>query len=176
MKTPAHVIWLTGMSGAGKTTLANLLHKEMLEQNLPVELLDGDVVRNFFQGDLGYSRLDRLANIKRITFAAMLLARNGVNVVVANIAPYYEARDFIRKNLPNYLQIYVKASVESLISRDVQGHYAKYANSELTNLVGFDDVYEEPRNPNLIIDTDSENIDSSFIRIINLCRNNKILP
>src|SRR5437868_13061141 len=90
------IIWLTGLSGAGKTTLSELIVQDFKQSNLPVALLDGDVVRAFFEHDLGYERKDRIQNVKRIAFAAHLLALHGTNVIVANIAPYNEVRDFIR--------------------------------------------------------------------------------
>jgi adenylylsulfate kinase len=161
-----HVIWLTGISGAGKTTLANSLQKHLEKYCLQVELLDGDKVREFFENDLGYKRADRIQNIRRITFAAKLLADHGVVAIVANIAPYYEVRDFIRKKLPRYCQIYVKASIEVVALRDVKGLYKDFNCRQMTDLIGLDDLYEIPRLPNLVVDTDKETIECSFQKIL----------
>jgi adenylylsulfate kinase len=162
------VVWLTGISGSGKTTIANAL-RERLRMALPgrpVELLDGDAVREFFGGDLGYSRADRIQNIKRIIFAASLLQRNGVPTIVANIAPYYEIRDFARRSIVNYVQVYVKCSLEECQRRDVKGHYARLRRGELRDFVGQDDSYEVPRRPDVIVDTEHETLEQCVSRIL----------
>ena len=162
----AHVIWLTGISGAGKTTLGKLIKEKLEQENKSVELLDGDMVRRFFEDDLGYTHRDRMFNVKRIAFAAMLLAKNGTNVVVANIAPYYEVRDFIRARIDNYIQIFLNVSLEEVMRRDVHGHYKKYKEGKIKNLIGVDDNYDVPRNPDLVIDTTSETVDESLTKIM----------
>lgn len=167
--TSAKVIWLTGLSGAGKSTVGEKLFREFRAQGRPCEFLDGDQVRGFFEGDLGYSRKERILNVRRIAFAAFVLAKNGINVVVANVAPYYEVRDFVRRKLGDYyVQIYMKASVDEVMQRDPQGHYAKFRRGEMKNLIGIDDPYDEPRNPDLTVDTGCESIQQSFERIANL--------
>lgn len=150
------VIWLTGLSGSGKTTLGTLLKKRLEELKLDVEFLDGDIVRDFFEHDLGYRRKERTANVKRIAFAAKLLADHGVTVIVANIAPYYEVRDFIRRKLDSYFQVYVKASLSEVRKRDAKGHYSDFQSGELTDLIGEDDGYDEPRSPDLVVDTEQQ--------------------
>ena len=156
------VIWFTGISGAGKTTLAELVKQEFESRKLPIVLLDGDVVRDFFENDLGYSRLDRIQNVKRIAFAANLLALKGINVIVANIAPYYEVRDFIRRKLEDrYIQIFINSSVESVTVRDIKGYYKKIAEGKMDNLIGVDDAYDLPRNPDLVIDTNNSQVSES---------------
>ena len=170
------VVWFTGISGSGKTTLANLLHKSLKERNVKTEILDGDIVRDFFENDLGYSREERIMNIKRITFAAMLLEKNGVNVIVANMAPFYEARDFIRRKFNgHYFQIYLKASIDKAMSRDTKGMYKKAQDSGDTNVIGVDDAYEVPRNPDLVIDTDNETIAESLAKTVRLLEENGVL-
>lgn len=158
-----HVIWLTGISGSGKSTLGLRLTEHFRSCGLPVEFLDGDIVRDFFENDLGYSRHERLLNIRRITFAAKLLSDHGINVVVANIAPYYEARDFIRRKLSNYIQIYCAATVGKVAQRDVKGLYNH--NDKAGPLIGVDDVYDIPRSPDLILHTDTETVDESFMKL-----------
>jgi len=166
MHKAGFVLWLTGISGSGKTTLGKMLHNALCKQYEKVEFLDGDHVRAFFNNDLGYTRQERISNIKRIAFAAHMLAENEVPVVVANIAPYYEVRDFIRQKVNTYIQVYVKASLDTVIKRDVKGYYAKHKNGEMDNLVGCDDGYDVPRNPTLIVDTDTETPEESFQKIV----------
>lgn len=152
-------MWLTGISGAGKTTLAVRLVKDLKARGVDVELLDGDIVRDFFENDLGYSRQERILNIKRIAFAAKLLADHGICAVVANIAPYFEARDFIRRKLPSYSQVYVQVSVDGARRRDVKGHYKNASDGKLSNLIGVDDGYDTPRSPDLILNTETVDAD-----------------
>jgi len=162
----AYVIWLTGISGSGKTTLGLKIKKELNHKYEYVEFLDGDVVRDFFENDLGYTRQERIFNVKRIAFAAKLLVENNVNVIVANIAPYYEVRSFIRKHIKNYIQIYVNVTLEEARKRDVHGHYEKFDNGQIENLIGLDDAYDEPRNPNLTVHTTEETEEESLAKIM----------
>lgn len=162
------VIWLTGISGSGKTTLGNIIVKQLRTQKNQVEFLDGDIVRDFFENDLGYTRNERILNIKRIAFAAHMMAKHGVCVVVACIAPYYEARDFIRKKLKNYIQIFLDTKMETVIARDVKGHYKKVKTGQMENFIGCDDGYDIPRNPDLRVDTSDEEIDQSLRKIMEL--------
>jgi len=166
MKRDAKVIWFTGISGSGKTTLGLKLKEELERQKRCVELLDGDVIRNFFGDDLGYTRRERMLNVKRIAFAAMLLARNNTNVVVANIAPYYEVRDFIRKNIKAYIQIYLNLSKDEAIRRDVKGHYKRYREGRMKDFVGLDDAYDIPRSPDLVVNTENESVEESLGKIV----------
>ena len=168
------VIWLTGISGSGKTTLAKSLKAKLAKKSVAAEVLDGDDVRAFFESDLGYSRRERIMNVKRIAFAAMLLARNGTNVIVANIAPYYEVRDFIRRKISNYIQIYLKTSVSKVMERDPKGHYRQAKEGKLKDLIGVDDAYDVPRRPDLIVETDKETVAESVLKIMNFL-NGKLL-
>lgn len=167
---PAYVIWLTGISGSGKTTLGCSIAAKLRRRHSQIEFLDGDSVRKFFGNDLGYSRRDRILNVKRIAFAAMLLANHGVTVVVANIAPYYEVRNFIRKNIKKYIQIYLRCSAKEAMRRDVKGHYRKHKRGKLRNIIGLDDAYEAPRNPDLVIDTAKETVKQSLAKIMKLLK------
>lgn len=169
------VIWLTGLSGSGKTTIAERVLKVFRTQGKRVELLDGDMVRGFFEGDLGYTREERIMNVKRIVFTAMFLAKNEIDVIVANIAPYYESRDFVRKHLKNYIQVYLNAPLDILRKRDVKGHYALYDMGKIRNLIGVDDVYETPRNPDLVLMTNIETVEESVGRTLNLLKEKGIL-
>jgi adenylylsulfate kinase len=158
------VIWLTGIAGSGKTTLGRRLVRHLGTQNVRCEFLDGDMVRDFFANDLGYTRNDRLLNIKRIAFAAKLLADHGITVVVANIAPYYEARDFIRKKISNYTQVYLKASLETVTQR--KALYKKVQTDGVTHVIGIDDVYEVPRKPDIVVDTDRQGEEEAFQMVL----------
>jgi adenylylsulfate kinase len=166
-KDVGHIIWLTGPSGVGKTTLGRKITDYIFERKLPVRFLDGDVVRSFFDQDLGYSRLDRIMNVKRMAFAAFELSQQGVHVVVANIAPYYEVRDFLRKKLPTYIQIYLKASLQTLKDRDVKGLYKLYHDGHQQMMVGLDEPYDVPRNPHLELDTSTHSLEQSYQHITN---------
>ena len=162
----AKVIWLTGISSSGKTTIGKTLKEKLETRYCRVELLDGDNVRDFFENDLGYTRQERILNVKRIAFAAMMIAKHGTSVIVANIAPYYEVRDFIRRQLKEYVQVYLKVSTEAAMARDVKGHYARYARGEMKNIIGLDDKYDVPRTPDIVIDTEQETIDGSVNMIL----------
>ncbi len=161
-----YVIWLTGISGSGKTTLSKMVYNILSESKNKIALLDGDTVRDFFEHDLSYTKADRLANIKRMAFAAYHLSENGIHVIVANMAHYYEGRDFIRRKINNYIQIYVKASVDIVKKRDVKGLYQKFENDLIFNIIGLDDQYQAPRCPNLIVDTDVESSEESCLKIL----------
>lgn len=171
----APVIWFTGISGSGKSTLAQSVMEELKRRGIPAECLDGDTVRDFFERDLGYSRRERILNVKRIAFAAILLARHGITAVVANIAPYYEVRDFIRRKTPRYIQIFCDVSMEKAAERDVKGHYKDHQQGKLFSLVGVDDAYDRPRTPDLGIDTGRESVQQSLEKIFRLLRSKGIL-
>jgi len=159
------VIWFTGLSGSGKTTLARMT-KELLESNQQlVQLIDGDIVRDFFRNDLGYTEPERIENIKRIIFAASLLSENGISVIVANIAPYYEVRDIARRMIRNYTQIYLEVDIETARARDVKGLYKAYDLGEAKNIIGIDERYDVPRRPDLVIRTGDEAPRASLAKI-----------
>jgi adenylylsulfate kinase len=169
------VLWLTGISGAGKSTIALRLKEKLKIQLQALEILDGDIVRDFFENDLGYTEKERILKVKRIGFAAKLLADHGVFVIVANIAPYAEVREFLRKNLNNYIQVYVKVSPEGAVSRDVKGLYKDYNNSKMENLIGVDDRYDIPKTPDLVVDTEQESVESSVSKILDYLEQKKVL-
>jgi adenylylsulfate kinase len=155
------IFWLMGISGSGKTTLSTKLFQHLQAKNLKVELIDGDVVREFFDADYGYTKIDRIAVSKRIAFATYLLSKNDIHCIVANISPYHEIQDFIKTKLsPNYHQIYLKTDINHVKKRDVRGLYKKYDLGVEKNVIGLDEPFEEPKNPGLIINTgeiDQEN-------------------
>ncbi|HSA55939.1 MAG TPA: sulfate adenylyltransferase [Gemmatimonadaceae bacterium] len=161
-------IWFTGLSGSGKTTVATRVHEALQERHILSERLDGDVVRQSLTRDLGFSKEDRDKNIERVTFVAKLLTRNGVVVLTAFISPYRRMRDNARAEIGDFLEVYVRTPLEVLLERDVKGMYRKAMAGEIQNFTGVNDPYEEPLNPELVLDTASESIDESVARVIRL--------
>jgi adenylylsulfate kinase len=160
------VLWLTGLSGAGKSTIASKLGPALAERGHRVELLDGDEVRtNLCQG-LGFSRADRDTNIARIGYVAGKLANHGVAVLVAAISPYREARDRVRAAVDTFVEVHVAAPVEVCAERDVKGLYAKALSGEIKNFTGVSDPYEPPADPEIVLHTEAESVDDSVHQII----------
>ena len=163
------IVWFTGLSGAGKSTLAQALRRE-LEDERPVEVLDGDEVRTYLSKGLGFSREDRDANIRRIGYVARLVARNGVVAITAAISPYAETRAEVRRlaeedGVP-VVEVYTEATIESLTARDVKGLYAKALRGEIEHFTGVSDPYEPPAAPDVVVRTDRESVNESLNRIL----------
>ena len=165
MTQTGFTIWFTGLSGAGKSTLSEAIQARFQERGRNVEILDGDVVRTHLSKGLGFSREDRDTNIKRIAFVCGLLTRNGVACISAAISPYREARDWARQEIGNFVEIYVKCPLEVCRERDVKGLYKLVDEGKLKGFTGIDDPYEEPLNPELVVETSLETIDESVARI-----------
>jgi adenylylsulfate kinase len=150
------VLWFTGLSAAGKTTVGSLVGRELEERGLTVEVLDGDVIRTHLSQGLGYSKEDRDTNIQRIGWVASRLARAGAAVVVSAISPYEEARRraraLVEEHAP-FVEIHVATSLEVCAERDPKGLYAKARSGEIEHFTGVSDPYEEPANPELRLDT-----------------------
>jgi adenylyl-sulfate kinase len=160
------VLWLTGLSGAGKSTVAAKLGPALAERGHRVELLDGDEVRtNLCQG-LGFSRADRDTNIARIGYVAGKLAKHGVAVLVAAISPYREARDRVRTSVDHFVEVHVAASVSTCAQRDPKGLYAKALAGQIKNFTGVSDPYEPPANPELVLHTETESVDDSVHQVL----------
>src|SRR5438093_2564861 len=160
------VIWLTGLSGAGKSTIAERLRQELAGLGRPAEILDGDEVRTHLSAGLGFSKEDRDTNIRRIGYVARVLARNGGVAITAAIAPYREVRDELRSLTPGFFEVYVRCSLEELVRRDTKGLYAKAIRGEIANFTGVSDPYEEPLNPEVVVETDKETVQESVAKIL----------
>ena len=160
------ILWFTGLSGAGKSTISALVEKELKARNRKVEILDGDIVRTNLSKGLTFSKEDRDTNILRIGFVANLLSRNGVIAITAAISPYKAIRNKLRDMYDNFIEVYIKAPLEVCEERDVKGLYAKARAGEIKNFTGIDDPYEEPDNPQIICYTDKETVEESVAKII----------
>ncbi len=165
MTNTGFTIWFTGLSGSGKSTLSEVIEHHLKALGRNVEVLDGDIVRTHLSKGLGFSREDRDTNIKRIGFVCGLLTRNGVVCISAAIAPYREARDWARKEIGNFVEVYVKCPLEVCRQRDVKGLYKLVDEGKIKNFTGVDDPYEEPVHPELIVETDKETVEESVARI-----------
>jgi adenylylsulfate kinase len=160
-------IWLTGLSCSGKSTLSKILETELRKRGrTKIEILDGDVVRTNLSQGLGFSKEDRDTNIKRIGFVCKLLTRNGVVAIAAAISPYRGVRDFNRKEIGDFIEVYCRCPLDVCVRRDVKGLYKKALAGEIKNYTGVDDPYEEPPNPEVTLETDRETHEESVAKIV----------
>ena len=159
-------LWFTGLSGAGKTTVAEIVEHELRERERRVEVLDGDIVRTNLSKGLGFGRDDRNINVLRIGFVANLLTRNGVAVIVSAISPYKEARDQVRRRIVDFVEVFVDAPLEVCAERDVKGLYQKAFAGEIPQFTGVSDPYEPPAAPDLTLKTNEEEPQESARKVI----------
>lgn len=159
-------IWLTGLSGSGKTSIAFSLQRELRELGYKTEVLDGDIVRKHLASDLGYSKEDRDENIRRIGFVADLLTKNNVFVIVAAISPYRHIREEVREKIHNFIEVYVNCPLEICEQRDVKGLYEKARNGVVKQFTGIDSPYESPVNPDVECKTHRESLSESSQKIL----------
>ena len=160
-------LWFTGLSGAGKTTISEIVEKELRQRIGKVEVLDGDIVRTNLSKGLGFSRADRDTNILRIGFVANLLTRNGVAVIVSAISPYKEARDMVRRDIgEDFIEVFVDCPVEVCAKRDVKGLYREAFAGEIEHFTGVSDPYEPPAASELVLKTDEETPRESARKVI----------
>ncbi len=169
MNPPGFVVWFTGLSGAGKSTIAQALEKEFARRALDFETLDGDVVRTHLSKGLGFSKADRDTNIRRIGWVANTLARHGCITVCAAISPYRDIRDEVRRQGGRFVEVWVNAPLEVCEQRDVKGLYKKARAGEIKEFTGISDPYEEPLHPEVVCHTDRETVGQSAARILRRC-------
>lgn len=159
-------IWFTGLSGAGKTTLANLLETELRARGKKVEVLDGDVVRTHLSKGLGFSKEDRDTNIRRIGWVCQVLTRNDVVAISAAISPYRSVRDEVREMVGRFVEVFVDVPLEVAIERDVKGLYKKALAGEIKQFTGVSDPYEAPADPEVVVDSATETPQASAAKIL----------
>lgn len=159
-------LWFTGLSGSGKTTVALEVEKRLRQRGCRVERLDGDVVREHLTRDLGFSRADRDENIRRNSFVAALLTRNGIITLCCFISPYRKARQAARELIGDFVEVYVNAPLEVCEQRDVKSLYAKARNGEIPEFTGVSDPYEAPETPEIELRTDVETVEQSAEKVI----------
>jgi adenylyl-sulfate kinase len=169
-KQKGFTLWMTGLSGAGKTTLTTELVSSLRNHGLAIEVLDGDEVRTNLSKGLGFSKDDRDTNVRRIGYVSRLLSRNGVGVITAAISPYRDVRDEVRRSVENdgalFIEVYVKCPIAVLAERDVKGLYKKALAGEIKEFTGVSDPYEEPLAPEVVVSTDVETLDQSTAKIL----------
>ncbi len=170
-------LWFTGLSGAGKTTISEIVARELTARGSKLEILDGDIVRENLSKGLGFSKEDRDINIRRIAFVADLLSRNGVPVITAAISPYSALRDEARELMGDrFIEVYIEASVEVCAERDVKGLYAKAFSGEIKEFTGVSDPYEAPENPEITLKTAEEEPEESAARLITYLEERQLIP
>ncbi len=166
MSDTGFTLWFTGLSGSGKTTIAEIVQEEMIRRGLKVELLDGDVVRQHLSKGLGFSKEDRDTNIRRVGFVCKLLTRNGIVAIGSAISPYEAIRAENRAMIGNYVEVFVKCPLDVLVERDAKGLYKKALAGEIKNFTGVSDPYEEPENPEILVETDKETAEECAHKIL----------
>lgn len=162
----ACTIWMTGLSGAGKSTITEELIPMLRQRGCKLEVLDGDEVRTNLSRGLGFSKEDRDINIRRIGYVCHLLTRNGVFVISAAISPYRAVRDENRALIQNFVEVHVNASLEACIERDVKGLYKKALAGEIREFTGVSDPYEPPLHPEVVCNTEDESPKESAAKIV----------
>ena len=171
------VIWFTGLSGSGKSTLAHALEEKLYQKGCRTFVLDGDNVRHGLNSNLDFSESGRTENIRRISEVSKLMLESGLIVMTAFISPFNKDRNEARKLISNddFIEIYCKASLETCEARDVKGLYKRARAGKIKNYTGVDSPYEEPENPELIINTNDETLENSASKILNFLEENLII-
>ncbi len=165
-KNAGFTLWFTGLPSSGKSTISDNLAVELKKCGLTIEQLDGDIVRQTICKDLGFSTEDRQKNIERITFIAKLLTRSGVSVLTSFVSPYRIVRKNARKEIGNFIEVYVKCPIKECIRRDPKGNYKKALAGKIPNFTGVSDPYEKPENPEIIVETNKKNVEQCVSQII----------
>lgn len=159
------MLWFTGLSGSGKSTIATRVHGELVRRGAEVEYIDGDALREVFP-NTGFTRAEREEHLRRTGYMAGRLAAHGVTVVASFVSPYRESREFIRRLCPDFVEIYVSTPLEECERRDVKGLYARARRGEIRNFTGIDDPYEPPDHPELTLDTRALSVDECVARVL----------
>jgi adenylylsulfate kinase len=159
------VLWFTGLSGSGKSTIAVRVHEELKRRGVDVEYIDGDALREVFP-NTGFTRAEREEHLRRTGYMASRLAAHGVTVVASFVSPYRESRDFIRRHCRKFVEIYVATPLDECERRDVKGLYARARRGEIKNFTGIDDPYETPENPELTLDTRALSVEECVVRVL----------
>ncbi len=172
------IIQFCGLSGAGKTTLALGAKKKLKALNIPVEIIDGDVYRTFICRDLGFSKQDRMENIRRLAFIAHTFSAHDITAIICAINPYEEVRKEIKKNYENVKTVFINCPMNELVKRDTKGLYKKAMLPEghkerVSNLTGVNDPFEVPSAADLVIDTDKEDVEACVQKLVDFIRKNR---
>jgi adenylylsulfate kinase len=163
--TAAPVLWFTGLSGSGKSTIAVRVYHDLIRRGVAAEYIDGDALREVFP-NTGFTRAEREEHLRRTGYMASRLAAHGVTVIASFVSPYRESREFIRKVCGNFVEIYVATPLEECERRDVKGLYARARRGEIRNFTGIDDPYEAPEYPELTLDTRVLSVDESVAKVL----------
>jgi len=166
-KAGAPVLWFTGLSGSGKSTIAGRVHRELERRGVDVEYIDGDALREVFP-NTGFTRADREEHLRRTGYMASRLAAHGVTVVASFVSPYRDSREFVRRLCPDFFEIYVATPLEECERRDVKGLYARARRGQIQNFTGIDDPYEPPESPELTLDTRTLSVDECTAKVLAL--------
>lgn len=166
-KAGAPVLWFTGLSGSGKSTIASRVHRELERRGTDVEYIDGDALREVFP-NTGFTRADREEHLRRTGYMASRLAAHGVTVVASFVSPYRDSREFVRRLSPDFFEIYVATPLEECERRDVKGLYARARRGQIQNFTGIDDPYEPPESPELTLDTRTLSVDECTAKVLAL--------
>jgi adenylylsulfate kinase len=161
------VLWFTGLSGSGKSTIAGRVHRELARRGVDVEYIDGDALREVFP-NTGFTRAEREEHLRRTGYMSSRLAAHGVTVVASLVSPYRDSRDFVRKLCPDFFEIYVATPLEECERRDVKGLYARARRGQIQNFTGIDDPYEPPESPELTLDTRTLSVDDCTAKVLAL--------
>ncbi len=164
-KPAAAVLWFTGLSGSGKSTIAERVYAELERRGTEVEYIDGDALRAVFP-NTGFTREQREEHLRRTGYMASRLEAHGIMVVASFVSPYRESRDFIRKLCRNFVEIYVSTPLAECERRDVKGLYTRARRGEILNFTGIDDPYEPPEHPELTLDTRGLSVDQSVAKVL----------
>jgi len=174
-KDEGFVLWATGCSGAGKTTLMDAVKEELDKSDRRTQRLDGDIVRSTLCNDLGFSQKDRNTNITRVTFVAKLLSKNGTGVLCSFISPYRDIRQHVREQTTNFIELHLVASKQALMERDPKGLYKKAKEGKIKNLTGFDGEFQVPYKPELAINTEVTSIEESVQIILDYLKKRRLI-